>query len=301
LLNDLATYKNANGYTYPGQPVIEDAEPLVKSLLNARQTDEFFKKVVDHEDDLLDLAEDLVDIRAFQKGAQKDIWKKAQDSIRRVKENGDIQNTDLQDVIVNMQTIQKQVKPYKEIPKLSELNTRFNDIYSSILDEEVENAIRGIEDAHQRTLAALSTKEFADELKPDVDRKFAELADRDSLTQITTVEAIMSKTVSANRQYENYVRFFDKKENDLRLQRQEEANRKRKEAAEAAAAAGKEVEPEPVEPLVVEKERKSVTLRSLGIYSGSIETEADVDKFAEQIKEELKKRLKDDTILDVIL
>ena len=115
----------------------------------------------------------------FHKSNQKIIWDKARDYVSRI-ENSKVQDStaELDSIISGMKKIMGELTPYRNIPKLSELNNKFEEEYLTFMESKSVSASEDIADAKQRVLDDLSSREFEDEiLKREVVREFDRLKD----------------------------------------------------------------------------------------------------------------------------
>ena len=84
---------------------------------------------------------------------------------------------ELEKIVAEMRQITGQNKPYKNIPKLPELRTKFMTAYSAILEREEKPVIDAIDKAKARVIEVLNTKEYAEEKREKYSELFREIHD----------------------------------------------------------------------------------------------------------------------------
>lgn len=164
-LRDLLRKYYGHGSAYPGQTVIEDGVRYANLVLGQKVDDvAFLKELQKNEDDILDNAEDMVDVTRFFDTNQKDIFDSAVRLVRKMKdEHAYIDgNPEVVDAIARVREITEAAKPYKRIPELPLLNKTVEEAYGKLAE-----AKRG--DVLDRLDAALEEiKTYANSEGPDL-------------------------------------------------------------------------------------------------------------------------------------
>lgn len=115
-----------------------------------------FRYVKKYEEDYLDFAEDYLPIKAFFYGEQRGIWEKTQNYIEIFDESKSyILNEEIESITKKMKDILKMSLPYNNIKELPELNEQFLNIYSKILNKELELVKIEINEAEKRVMEVL--------------------------------------------------------------------------------------------------------------------------------------------------
>ena len=129
----------ARGKNYPGAPVVADGIALMNELLPVYRTGDataFLGAFVEHENDLLDLSEDLHDIKNFFP-AQQRVFDDAQLLVARMEREGDYLagNDAVQERLARIKTILAEPRPYSHISELAPAMKAVNAAYDALLDE----------------------------------------------------------------------------------------------------------------------------------------------------------------------
>ena len=180
LVNDferLDLYYRSN--PYPGQSIIDEGKTLLKSIIHIRSTKDFYKTVFDEYDHLLDLADDYEPIEAFfddNKKEQRQIFDQAIKSIQTYEKSKNfIHDQQLESTIQQIQNIISMEVPFREIPKLPDLNQRFLMRYINWLDDMSKPILEMIKEAQEDVFDRLNTKPYKDEFEERFYHRFKDL------------------------------------------------------------------------------------------------------------------------------
>ena len=140
---------------YPEKQLVSDALELMNSVLSQRKDNvALLKGMVQHQDDLLDLSEDMEEIEMFFK-AQQPVFDTARKFLANISRERDYlsADTDAQSAVGTLSNILSMPKPYGRIGELPELMQKVKTAYAALLDmkrEEVNENIRQcMQDVHQ--------------------------------------------------------------------------------------------------------------------------------------------------------
>ena len=140
---------------YPEKQLVSDALELMNSVLSQRKDNvALLKGMVQHQDDLLDLSEDMEEIEMFFK-AQQPVFDTARKFLANISRERDYlsADTDAQSAVSTLSNILSMPKPYGRIGELPELMQKVKTAYAALLDmkrEEVNENIRQcMQDVHQ--------------------------------------------------------------------------------------------------------------------------------------------------------
>ena len=129
-------------------------------------------------DNFYDFADDYEPVKAFFNGEQVQIFTRALDMLAIYDDSKTyIVDEELEKIVAEMRQITGQNKPYKNIPKLPELRTKFMTAYSAILEREEKPVIDAIDKAKARVIEVLNTKEYAEEKREKYSELFREIHD----------------------------------------------------------------------------------------------------------------------------
>ncbi|AOY75381.1 BREX system P-loop protein BrxC [Clostridium formicaceticum] len=278
----LEEYKN-NKF-YPGKEVLERGQKLFEEILKIKDTKEFYEKIYELQDELLDYEEDVFDVKKFFKN-QKEQFDKAVHKLEIYEKNKTyVVDRDTIKIVEEIQGIVKSKQPYSEIHRLPNLIEEFIDKFGQLLEIECKPVRSVIESDAKRVLDELELYDFREELRSKFKTRFDNLLDRlDSANNF--YEAIAMKEESDRLK----IRCFDEFE-------KEKAKRKPK--------------PEEKTPEVFHDDKPEVgykvkTVKNISIANilhgvKVIETDNDIEEVVGEIRKRLKEQLNEDTKLKLI-
>ena len=144
-----------NQFRYPEKEVVTAARDLMNDVLSQRKDNvALLKRMVQKQEDLLDSAEDLEAIELFFK-SQRTVFDDARRQMDRVSKERDYfaADADANEVFRSIATILAMPKPYNRIGELPELIGKVKTAYDALLemkkDEVAENIRQCMQDVHQ--------------------------------------------------------------------------------------------------------------------------------------------------------
>ena len=144
-----------NQFRYPEKEVVTAARDLMNDVLSQRKDNvALLKRMVQKQEDLLDSAEDLEAIELFFK-SQRAVFDDARRQMDRVSKERDYfaADADANEVFRSIATILAMPKPYNRIGELPELIGKVKTAYDALLemkkDEVAENIRQCMQDVHQ--------------------------------------------------------------------------------------------------------------------------------------------------------
>ena len=282
---------------YPGKMAVQKGKKLLNSVLQQTTPLEFFKAVAAASEDLIDFAYDYEPIKAFFGGEQKTIFERALDMLAIYDDSKTyIVDAELEDVVAQMRSILRKAEPYGEIPKLPQLREQFMNAYSKVLTVQEAPVYAAIDEARSRTFEVLNTKDYKEQKKERYWNMFMELHEEAShCNNVSRLRAYADRAEALKLRLLNEM---DQMDADIARKKAEEEERKRK---EAEAKGEKPVIPaEPPKPLPKVKKKKRVAIKSVTLTSSwRLETEEDIEKYLESLRENLKAQLEEDTIVNI--
>lgn len=290
-----ANYKDCPAY--PGKKVLASGKALMQSVVQIQSAMEFFTTVSRKRDDFLDFAEDYEPVKIFFDGEQAGIFKRAVDMLAIYEDSKTyIVNAELEGVVAQMRAIVRQEKPYINIPKLPELREEFNTIYLQILEQESAPVLDSIEQACQRVMEVLATKEYGRQKKASYLEKFQEL--RDGAEHCNNVSTLRSYADKAEALKIRSLNEMDALDRNLAKQKAEEEARRN---AEKAKQNGKPAPAAAAAPAPVKiRKTKNVSIKMMtGTSSWRLESKEDIDRYIARLREKLEAQLDGDTIVNV--
>ena len=275
-------HKKYESGDYPGEAVINDGIKLLQVTTSMDKAIDVFKYVKDHEEDYLDFIEDYTPIKIFFKGEQVEIWGKAKRFIKIFEDSKNyLVNDELELVVKDMEAILKMSSPYNNIKDLPDLNEKALNMYSEILDKELEPVKREIEDAQARVMDELKQNGLEDRFSKKFNNAFVDLMDR----------AMSSNNVA---KLNGFKLEADKLKIKFLNEIAEEVKRRSK--VEPPDTGDGDEKP-PIKPV---KENRNISIKDINPSSSwRIENEEDIEKYLQDLKKRLERELKENTILNI--
>ena len=282
---------------YPGKRVLSSGKALMQSVVQIQSALDFFTTVSKKRDDFLDFAEDYEPIKTFFDGEQVTIFTRALDMLAIYDDSKTyIVDDELENIVAQMRSITRQEKPYANIPKLPELRERFMSCYVKILQHESAPVLDAIDQARNRVLEVLSTKEYKDQKQNTYFERFREIREgAEHCNNVSTLRSFADKADALKLRLLNEMDDLDSK---LAKQKAEEEARRQ---AEEAKQSGKPTPEVPVAPAPVKiRKTKNVSIKMMtGTASWRLESKEDIDRYMGSLRKSLEAQLDEDTIVNV--
>ena len=246
---------NYSAGKYPGKEVVESGVKLIDEILGQRKDNmALLTAIKKNEDDLLDLTEDLAEVRSFFKN-QRNIFDEAIKLANKMEKEEDYIKADATSVI-SMKKINEiiaLVKPYKHISELPTLIQQVEKGYSVLLDGKRNEVIDEI-NAVKAELESLSEdkKEILDIAINDFDQKANQVKTAETITQLDAMKPAI----------QNQKQFYIKK-----------------------------LMEKPVDDTTATKISYNETMRAAVLPAANLKSEADIDAYVSKLKQKLMKEL----------
>ena len=288
---------NYKQYVYPGEQVLSSGKSLMRTVVQIQSALDFFTTVSKKRDEFFDFAEDYEPIKTFFDGEQSVIFASTLDMLAIYDDSKTyIVNAELEDIVAQMRSITSQEKPYGNIPKLPELCERFRSCYDKILHQESAPVLDSIDQARNRVLEVLSTKDYNDQKRNTYLEKFQEIYD--GATQCKNVSTLRSYADKADALRLRLLNEMDELDRKLAKQKAEEEARRQSEEAKQSGKPATEaiVVPAPVKI----RKTKNVSIKMMtGTSSWRLESKEDIDRYMDSLRKSLEEQLDEDTIVNV--
>ena len=287
-------------YKYPGKKVLDTGKKLMQKVIQIQSPLEFFKHVSKNREDFYDFAEDYEPVKAFFNGEQLQIFTRALDMLAIYDDSKTyIVDEELEKIVAEMRQITKQDKPYPNIPKLPELRSRFIMAYSKILEKEEKPVLDAIDQAKNRVLEVLDTKEYAAEKRAKYNEQFREI--REGAERCNNVSSLRSFADKADALKIRLMNEMDALDRQIAYEKALKAKQEAEEAARKAKKEGKEIEiVTPVPDPVKIKKTKNVTIKNMtNTSSWRLESEQDIDTYLAALRKALIEELEGTDIVNV--
>jgi hypothetical protein len=261
--NELANLKNSQYsiYNYPGKAVVEEAISIIDEILMSKKDSvALLKAIVKNNDNLLDSADDMIDVEAFFKN-QKALYDNAQKFYKEKQAETDyFQNEhSVLDALANINTILQMQSPYKRIAELSTHIQTIEVVYAKRLTEKKEEVFAEIQFI-LADITSLAKPEQSDIVSKANSVLGLKKNDCNNATSLTVLDAMFAQLSGVKAQFV------------------------------------KELMAVPTAP---DKKVKVINKNSI-CASANLESEADVDKYLEDVKQKLMDALKDNDTIQLI-
>ncbi|MEB1807291.1 MAG: BREX system P-loop protein BrxC [Bacillaceae bacterium] len=281
-----------NKKLYPGKDLLLEAEEIFNELLAIPDTPTWYKAAYQLKEGILDYVDDRKDINHFFE-EQQSIFDDALEKIETFEKNRSyVMDDDIIKAIRDMKKIVQQANPYANIYQLPALIRQFVDKFTELLEIECRPVREVIKTDYEKVMKELSVKSFKDELLPVVKECFDDLSHRLE-TVNNFYEAIAMKEESGRLK----VRSF----NEIHA-KEVELSQSQKVRITPIVSSGTTVKPVELKSKSEYKPKTTlnVCMSSLLRESTTIENEQEIDNLLEQMREHLKKKLKEDTVIRLI-
>lgn len=289
-LEKLSIYYNQADY--PGKAVVEDGLSRLTTLnQKTGNVKEFFAAIKTQQEDLLDLADALSEVKNFFKGKQKEYYHKALQTVHIYdKSKVYILDENIENAVAQIQRILDMPSPYGQISKLPELVDTFNTLYVQLLDKETKPVQDVIAEEKEQVLDVLSGKSYDDkeQKKADYIARFDELTERAKRSQnIAEVRSFKDQADTLK------LRLL----NDMDLLDQKLAGKAKQSGSDDPSTSG--TTHDPSKPYVPKRTRR-ISIKSVVTTSAwHIQSQDDVDRYINGLREKLLDELREDTEINI--
>ena len=260
---DLAQLKNTHYsmYAYPGKAVVEDGITLIEDILMSKKDSiALLKAIVGRTDDLLDNADDMVDVEAFFKN-QRPIYDKARRFLEEKQKETEYFKAEqsVLNALSAISAILQMQSPYKRIAELPTHMQTVELVYDRLLSEKKEDVLAEIQ-AILEDITNLAKPEQSDIVARANNAFGFKKNDCNNASSLTVLDAMLVQLANMKAQYV-------------------------KELMTVAVAPNKKV--------------KTVSKNNV-CPSASLESEADIDEYLLEVKKKLMGELKDSDTIQII-
>lgn len=284
LLGNFRSLKDAyyDKGNYPGRDVVVAGMRCLGRLLQLDNTMEFFTHVADNEEELAELAEDYEPIKEFFAGEQRTIFEEA---LQKLKIYADsrvyIVDAALEGIVNQMQQITGAKAPYGMIRQLPDLIAKFSDKYAEVLEQETHPVRDAIWENKRQVMDKLAQKPYRKEKEAYFSSEFALLLDEvEKSNNIMLLRSLRDKSDALKERL-----FREMEKQDARITPPVQPN---------GGENGAGTTPAPKKEVV-----NAYIKQVIPFTSWRIESEADIDKYCEQLKERLKKNMREGIIYNI--
>lgn len=288
-------------HAYPGKRVLDTGKRLMQQVSQIQSPLDFFRHVSGSREDFYDFAEDYEPVKTFFNGEQKQIFTEALNMLAIYDDSKTyIVDEGLEKIVADMRHIVQQDKPYQNIPKLPELRRQFLEAYMKILTREEKPVLDAVDQARDRVMEILNTKEYAASKRQKYMELFAEIKDgAEHCNNVSFLRSFADKADALK------IRLMNEMDETDRQIAYEKAMKAKKEAEEVGRKAKEEGRPIPEQVAEAQggykvKKTKNVTIKNMtNTSSWRLESEQDVDKYLAALRKSLLEELKGTDIVNV--
>ena len=177
--DDLVIKFYAGQSRYPGRSTIDSAVRLLKDALLNKKAEAFFKHVFDHQDEMLDVADDLRHVLAFFKGEQAGIFFRALTYETLYEQSRTyITQTNLIQLMDSIKTITGMPAPYGEIHKLPQLLDQYANLHTALMEEKSRPVLADVERDQGIVMDTLAKSPAKEHITEDFAARFTQLKEK---------------------------------------------------------------------------------------------------------------------------
>ncbi|MCQ6266318.1 BREX system P-loop protein BrxC [Fictibacillus sp. WQ 8-8] len=281
----LVNYRNK---VYPRKDILTGGKNSIGDLLSISDTASFYEQIKQVEDDLLDYAEAVANVKDFFEN-QRELYDNAVKRLNIFESNRSyVTDNKVLEIIAEMEKIVKHSDPFDNIQKLPGLYKDFDDLFVLLLEKECEPISKAIDQDLMTVMGELSKDSSIKEKFSEVFRnRFSDLKSR--LERVNNFyEAIAMQTESDRLK----VRCIDEINSEV-------ARRNKPITPPSPSTVGTGVTTI-VDPPSGYKETKTISKSTVLRGTKTIENEDDIESLLNELRQELKKELKENMIIKLV-
>lgn len=295
--------------SYPGEKILRNGKKLFEEVVEITDTIEFFKKVYDLEDDFLDYADNIDEIKSFfykresgridfsSKGEQRIIFDNALDKLSNYEENKEyIVNDDIKAIIEEIKGILRMEKPYSKIPTIPLLLEKYNNKVLELLEEESVPVKGFIDMCRKEVFETLESYGFKEKFINKIIEEFNNLYNRlESANSFAVLSSMSDLAEKLKLKWIKEIVAEDERQKRVIAVEMQKANK----VAEKSGEGETKPYDADVETEVVIK-TKTLSMRELVKGQKTIKNSDDIDEVIEALRKKLREELEKDTIISLV-
>ncbi|MDI6705674.1 MAG: BREX system P-loop protein BrxC [Bacillota bacterium] len=284
IIDLLGEYKEA---AYPGKQILEEGRKIFYEILKIKDPTEFFNRLKELSDDLLDYEEKASDIKKFFNGSQKEIFKKALNMLSLFEANRTYftDSTAAVNIIKQIEGIVKSSSPYSQIIKLPDLIENFRTEFSILLEKECAPVKKTIEGDYLKVQKELDMLSASEQLRSESKKEFEEL---------------LYRIGHANNMYEAIAMKTESDRLKIRLIEKINAEYKKRNSQSGSIASGVGEGNNTPDHGYKTSKTVNVTVGELFTETWLIRNDEDIDRLLGEIRLKLKEKLTTDTVIKLV-
>ncbi len=267
---------------YPEKDTLEKGQKLFGNLVQLQEPILFFAKLYELKDEFLDYEDEVFDLKRFFKNQREQFDKAVEELDIYEKNKTYIVDRETLQLINEIKVIIEADKPYPDIPKLPNLINKFTTRLAEALTQERQPVRKIIENDWHKVETELVLYDFQAELYDKFKGKFQDLLARLEAAQ-------------------NFYEIIAMKEESDRLKLRQFKEIKRTAELNKADDTSVEVTSNQEDGgIYVAREIVNISITNMFPDTKTIESEADIDRLLDYLREELKAQLRENTTLRLI-
>lgn len=282
----LGEYKLAS---YPGKQVLEDGKKIFNEIIKIKDSAEFFGRLNDLSDDLLDYEEKSADIKKFFAGNQREIFDKGLKMLSLFEANRTYftDSTVAVGIIKQIESIVKSSSPYSQIIKLPDMIENFRTEFGILLDKECAPVKKTIESDYAKVQKEMETLSASEQLCSECRKEF---------------DSLLYRIDHANNMYEAIAMKTESDRLKVRLIEKINAEYKKRNIHPTSPGGASGVGEGNTPPDYGYKTSKTVnvTMSELLVETWLLRSDEDIDRLLGEIKLKLKEKLTTDTVIKLL-
>lgn len=264
----------------PGMKTVRQGKGLLRGAIQIQSPSEFFHKVYSNRETFFEFAKAYEPVKAFYTGQQVSIFK---DALKLMDIYDDsktfIAEPQVEGTAIRIKEILLKDAPYGDIHQLPGLTNQFKEAYTSVLDQMTGPILQAVEAAKDRVFEVLDTKPYREELKDSYLKQFADVREKArTCNNVSVLQSVKLEVDTLKVRLLNEMAAKDVEVTD-----------------EPGAYVGGDGDPKPAV-----KKQRNISIKSVSLASSwRIEKVEDLDRYIQELKDQIKKELDEDTIINI--
>lgn len=291
-------YKNDLLYKYPDEKIVDEGLKIVTILKDIKSSKEFFEEIDEKYDRILDFGEDFEKVKSFFRSTQRTIWDDVNNTMKIYEKSKELINDEkLEDTVNQIKAIMRSASPYKDIKKLPELKETYNNLYTEYLEEKSKPTLESIKDIKKYLFEQLEDENLDEDFRKNIGIQINNSLDMfidevNNCNNVSEFGSILTRLDALK------MRFIEQINREIQFAKQRALKEKLMQEIGNAEDIDKKYE----EIVIPKKQEKYVSIKNLSVSrSWRIETEEDIERYINQLRDALKSNLKEDSILNIEL
>ncbi len=299
--------------SYPGENILKDGKKIFSEIIEITDTIDFFKEVYDLENDFLDYADNIDEIKGFfykkenktidysSKGQQRIIVDDALDKLKNYDDNKEyIVNDEIKAIIEEIKEIIRMPKPFSKIPTIPLLIGQYNDKVIELLEEESIPVKGYIEKCRKEVLETLEEYNFKDKFKNNIIEEFNGLYKRlEGASSFAVLSSMSDLAEKVKLKWIKEIVAEDEKLKRIEAKGIQQVGNGTTSTDNGGKNPNTPVStPDSISQVVIKT--KTLSMRELVKGQKIIKNDADIDEVVEALRRKLREELEKDTIISLV-